>query len=90
MSQSEYYALVCGNRLLANRGNDDGLEIDEEYVYLTHDNGKDLRVWRFLIPEHLSEQELTDAFYQHHPGFRSWLADQGAADEEYEWMDKFR
>ena len=86
MSRSEYAGLVCGTRLLANLGNDDGLEIDAQFCYYTYDNGRDLRVWRFPIPTHLSEQDLTAAFYEYPNRFRGWLIDRGIQDEEYDWL----
>ena len=42
----DYVSPICGDRLLANLNNDDGLEADREYYYITHDNGRDLRVWK--------------------------------------------
>ena len=82
----DYVKPICGDRLLATRNNDDGLEADRWYYYITSDNHKDLRVWKFVKPNHLTEQQIVDAYHLYSPGFRGWLSDNGIEDEEHDWM----
>ena len=85
---TDYVSPICGNRLLSALNNDEGLEADNEYYYITSDNHKDLRVWKFVKPSHLTEQQIIEAYHAHNPGFRSWLSNNGIEDEEYDWMSR--
>ena len=78
---------MCGDRLLANRGNDDGLEVDDTFFYFTHDNGRDLTVWRFARSKNIAEQEVVDAFHDYPKAFREWLMEKGIEDEDYDWVN---
>lgn len=87
LERRKYHSLVCGDRLLANRGNDDGLEVDDTFFYFTHDNGRDLTVWRFARSKNIAEQEVVDAFHDYPKAFREWLMEKGIEDEDYDWVN---
>lgn len=82
----DYVSPICGDRLLATLNNDDGLEADREYYYITHDNGRDFRVWKFKRPKKPTEEEIVKAYYEYPYGFRAWLEEKGIQDQEHDWM----
>lgn len=82
----DYVSPVCGDRLLATLNNDDGLESDQEYYYITHDNGRDFRVWKFKRPKKQTEEEIVKAYYEHPYGFRSWLEERCIESQEHDWV----
>ena len=85
-SPRDYVKPICGDRLLATLNNDDGLEADREYYYITHDNGRDFRVWKFERRKKPTEKEIVKAYYEYPYGFRSWLKERGIEDQEHERM----
>ena len=78
---------ICGDRTLAiRRTNGDfwGLEVDARYFYLVADTVRDLIVWKFLIPSHVSREEVVSAFNTQ--PIKTWLSDNDIDYVEHDWM----
>jgi len=67
------------------------LEKKEDIFFLGYDNHKDLRVWKFVLPNSISEQELTKKFFEKTGrgigrfDFYKWLEKEGVSLQEHNW-----
>ena len=82
----DYVSPVCGDRLLATLNNDDGLESDQEYYYITHDNGRDFRVWKFRDRKSQQKKKLLKRITNIRTASDHWLEEKGIQDQEHNWM----
>ena len=73
---------------------DDGdhfLEKKDSLFFLGYDNHKDLRIWKFALPKSISEQKLTEMFFEKTGrgvgrfDFDKWLNEQGVVLQEHSW-----
>lgn len=67
------------------------LEKKEDIFFLGYDNHKDLRMWKFVLPNSISKQELTKTFFEKTGrsigrfDFYKWLEKEGINLQEHSW-----
>ena len=67
------------------------LEKKDSLFFLGYDNHKDLRMWKFILSKSISEQKLTEMFFEKTGrgaglfDFYKWLNEQGVVLQEHSW-----
>lgn len=78
-------------RRVQSEDGDHFLEKKDSLFFLGYDNHKDLRMWKFALPTSISEQKLTEMFFEKTGrgagrfDFDKWLNEQGVVLEEHGW-----
>ena len=88
--ESQQLEDILFEKINSNDG-DHFLEKREGVFFLGYDNGKDLRMWRFELPNSISEQALTENFFRKTGRgvgrfeFFNWLEMEGINLNEHDW-----